>query len=60
MNKKHILSNKISDLGSCEGNNHCHIMHNGKEKCIPHIEDCQNHWKLCSDGCHSECKCQKS
>lgn len=34
---------------------HCH---DKEERCIPFIEDCEEHYRNCSDGCHEECACQ--
>lgn len=35
---------------------HCHV--GDKEECVPGIEDCEEHARLCTNDCHDECACQ--
>lgn len=53
---KHLLL--LKGLGECDNecNEHCH---DKDDKCIPYIEDCEDHHHGCGDECHSECACQE-
>ena len=34
---------------------HCHSFEGA---CLKLIEDCEDHYNICIDECHSECACQ--
>jgi hypothetical protein len=51
----------ICNNGNCEDYNqsdNVYCVDKKSNKAIAPILDCQTHWEICMDDCHSECACQ--